>query len=116
MNRVSLVGTLTAEPELHDRPDQEPRCRLEISVGRRSRRGLAEPGIISVEVLTFGLEARDCADRLSLGDVVAVAGRLERDEWTGPPAEGLVVLIDQIDFLGSTRVTTPQPSAPDPRP
>lgn len=46
-----------------------------------------------VDVTTFGLEARDFAERLSEGSAVGLSGRLDDDDGTSH------VLIDQFDFL-----------------
>ena len=64
---------------------------MRLAVGRRSRDGQLEPGVVYVDVTTFGHEARECA-RLSAGDRIGLSGRLEDDE-------GGHVLIDQLDFL-----------------
>ena len=64
-------------------------------VGRaaiRARRD-REPGVVYVDVTTFGLEARDLAERLSEGSAVGLSGRLDDDDGSS------LVPIDQFDFL-----------------
>ena len=59
------------------------------------------PGVVYVDVVATGEEARACG-RLSLGDRVGLTGRLERHEWRDPKARWVVahsVLIDQFDVL-----------------
>lgn len=92
MNAVSLVGTLTADPELRVNRAGDDECRMRIAVPRRSRDGRREPGVVYVDVTTFGADARACAD-LRLGSRVGLSGRLDDD----PESAG--VLIDQLDFL-----------------
>lgn len=62
---------------------------------RYSASGQHEPGVVYVDVTTFGLEAREHAGRLSEGSRVGLSGRLDSD----PPEEGLGVLIDQFNVL-----------------
>jgi single-stranded DNA-binding protein len=94
VNSVSLVGQVVGEPQLRDDWLSIPQCRMRVAVPRRSRDGRREPGVVYVDVTTFGDEARECAERLSAGSRVGLSGRLEDD-----PDEGAGVLIDQLDFL-----------------
>jgi single-stranded DNA-binding protein len=95
MNAVSLIGTLTAAPDLQEPRSGVPRCRMRLAVPRRARTGSAEPGVVYIDVTTFGEEARECARRLKLGSRVGLAGRLDSDD----PRESAGVLIDQLDYL-----------------
>jgi single-stranded DNA-binding protein len=72
-----------------------PECRVRLAVPRRSRRGRKEPGVVYLDVTTFGLEAQELADRVSEGSTIGLSGRLEDD----PPERGIGVLIDQLDVL-----------------
>lgn len=92
MNSVSLVGTLTGEPQLRQNRDGTDECRMKIAVQRRGPGGVPEPGVTYIDVTTFGREARECAERLSRGSRVGLSGRLQ-------PEDGRHVLIDQLDFL-----------------
>ena len=94
MNSVSLVGTLEAAPELRESYAGRVECRMRLAVPRCSRDGRQEPGVVYVDVTTFGDEAEECAARLSRGSRIGLSGRLESDEpqWSG-------VLIDQLDFF-----------------
>jgi single-stranded DNA-binding protein len=92
VNSVSLVGRLTGDPELGVNRAGTEECRMRLAVQRRERGGEPEPGVVYVEVTTFGRDARECAERLVGGDRVGLSGRLE-------PEDGRHVLIDQLDFL-----------------
>jgi len=95
MNAVSLVGTLTGDPTLSDSPASVPRCTMRLAVPRRSHDGTPEPGVVYVDVTTFGEQARECGRRLKLGSRVGLSGRLDSDD----PRESAGVLIDQLDYL-----------------
>ena len=92
MNSISLIGQVVGEPELRRNRADVDECRMRLAVPRRSRDGRREPGVVYVDVTTFGDEARRCAKRLHEGCTVGLSGRLEDDE-------GGLVLIDQLDVL-----------------
>jgi single-stranded DNA-binding protein len=77
VNVVSVTGTLVREPEFLETGG--PECRLRIAVPRYQRSGQRVPGVVYVNVTTFGLEARYCAESLSKGSSVALSGRLDGD-------------------------------------
>lgn len=101
MNSVSLIGTLAAAPEFADAPDGVLTCRLRLAVSRHDRAGRAEPGVVYVDAIAVGAEARECAERLDPGDRVGVVGRLEREEWREESRWVVAygVVIDQLDYL-----------------
>ena len=94
VNSVSLIGQLTEEPVLRRNRAGEHECRMRIAVPRYSRTGRREPGVVYVDVTTFGLEAVDHAERLEQGSRIGLSGRLDSDdpEWSG-------VVIEQLDVL-----------------
>jgi single-stranded DNA-binding protein len=94
VNSVSLIGELTEEPVLRRNRAGVHECRMRMAIPRYSRGGRREPGVVYVDVTTFGLDAVDHAERLSRGSRIGLSGRLESDEpeWSG-------VVIDQLDVL-----------------
>ncbi len=102
MNSVSLVGTLAAEPVVWDDDRGGVECWMRVAVPRHSSGGMREPGVVYVAVATFGLRARECAERLAIGSRIGLTGRLDWDPAHAPQddlASAAVVLIDQLDFL-----------------
>ena len=95
MNAVSLIGTLTADPDLQKPHSGPQRCTMRLAVPRYTQSGVREPGIVYVDVTAFGLRAQECAQRLKRGSHVGLAGRLDSDD----PRESAGVLIDQLDYL-----------------
>jgi single-strand DNA-binding protein len=95
LNAVSLIGTLTADPELQEPHSGVLRCTMRLAVPRYARDGRREPGVVYVVVTTFGQDARECVRRLKNGSRVGLAGRLDSDD----PRESAGVLIDQLDYL-----------------
>ena len=76
MNSVSLVGELVADPELDTNWAGIDECRMRLAVPRRSRDGRREPGVVYVDVTTYGLEAQECAEHWLLGAVWGSRGGL----------------------------------------
>ena len=102
MNSVSLVATLAANPELRRGEAGIAECWMRLAVPRYARGGQREPGVVYVDAATSGLQAPEHAKRLSIGDRIALTGRLEPDDREPRNREKTadhVVLIDQLDFL-----------------
>jgi single-stranded DNA-binding protein len=102
VNNVSLIGTLVHDPEVKVGRDGRDVCLLQIEVPRRRPTGELEPGVIYVDLSTFGPLARKCASRLSAGMWVGVSGTLERDDSLdsrGPRRSRWEVHAHQIDVL-----------------
>lgn len=95
VNVVSLIGRVVGEPELRKNRAGADQCTVRLAVPRYARNGQREPGVVYVDVTTFGLEAQDAASRLHEGSTVGLSGRLDSD----PPEGSVGVLIDQLDLL-----------------
>ena len=95
VNVVSLIGRVVGEPELRKNRAGTDQCTVRLAVPRYARSGQREPGVVYVDVTTFGLEAQDTARQLHEGNTVGLSGRLDSD----PPEQGIGVLIDQLDLL-----------------
>jgi single-strand DNA-binding protein len=76
LNVVTLVGQLTADPELRQLPDGRSVCDLRLAVNDQK-----DQPPLYVDVATFGKAADACARYLSKGRQVAVTGRLTYREW-----------------------------------
>jgi single-strand DNA-binding protein len=108
VNTVLLIGTLTDDPELSTDRTGEDVCRMRIAVPRRDRSRRPLPGVVYVDVMSFGADACECAARLHRGDRVGLSGRLERDEYRTDKGEWLIehaVLVNQLDPLVDSQVT-----------
>lgn len=104
MNTVSLIGTLVEDPDLRENGVDPVRCKMRLAVPRRDHGGQQLPGVVYVDVVTFGLRARDCAERLRRGELIGLTGRLEHDEHRTEDGRWLVeqaILIDQLDLMDS---------------
>ena len=102
VNNVNLIGAVVGEPLLSVGPDGRDVCAMQIAVQRRGPTGDPEPGVIYIDVTTHGRQARICANELTAGQRVAVAGRLERDDSLdsrGPRRSRWEVHAYQVDLI-----------------
>ena len=107
INRVVLVGNLTADPELRHTPSGTAVCKLRLAVNTRRKDGATgewteKPNYFAVTV--WGQQGENCATYLSKGRPVAVDGRLEWREWEaqdGSKRQAVEIIADSVQFLGS---------------
>lgn len=104
-NSVRLAGTIARPPQLHLSRSQLEVCVLDVAVGRRRRDGEQAP--FSVDVVTFGAMARHAVS-LAVGELVRVAGRLDRREWT--THDGSVRSAHRVVAWHVSRLDRPQSS------
>jgi single stranded DNA-binding protein len=105
VNNVNLIGSLVGEPELSIDRDGRDVCAMQLAVQRRGPTGDPEPGVIYIDVTTYGRQARSCASELSSGQRIGVAGRLERDDsldGRGPRRSRWEVHAYQVDLIDSS--------------
>jgi single-strand DNA-binding protein len=105
INCVTLVGHLTADPELRALPSGEHVCQMRLACNRprRSMGGSYEtrPNYFSVRV--FGEEGETVHGRLRKGGTVAVDGRLEWREWETADREKrdiVTIVADEVQVVG----------------
>ena len=105
INRVVLVGNLTADPELRHTGGGTPVCGLRMAVNGRRRdesgQWVDKPNYFTVNV--FGNQAENCAQYLSKGRPVAIDGRLDWREWQaqdGTKRQTVEIIADSLQFLG----------------
>lgn len=107
INRVTLVGNLTRDPELRHTPGGTAVCKLRIAVNTRQKDGSTgewgeKPNYFDVTV--WGTQGESCAQYLSKGRQVGVDGRLDWREWDaqdGTKRQAVEIIADAVQFLGS---------------
>lgn len=101
LNRVVLIGRLTADPTLKYTPSGKAVAQFTLAVGRRFKK--EETDFFPVEV--WGKPAETAAQYLVKGSQAAVEGRGQIDKYTGKEGEKkerFKVVADQIEFLGKS--------------
>lgn len=108
INRVVLVGRLTADPELRALPTGTTVCNLRLACnGVRKNSGgeyTEKPNFFNVSV--YGAQGESVDRYMSRGKRVAVDGRLEWHEWEtgeGLKRQTVEIVADSVQFLDGGR-------------
>jgi single-strand DNA-binding protein len=114
INRVTLVGRLTRDPELRNLPSGTSVLQLGIAVnGRQKDEGgnwVDKPNFFDVKV--FGNQAEMLAQHLSKGRRIGVDGRLDWSSWEGQDGakrSKVEVVAQSVQFLDSRGDSEGQP-------
>ncbi|BAY79003.1 single-stranded DNA-binding protein [Nostoc sp. DSM 114161] len=102
INVVTLVGRVGGDPEIKYFESGSVKCRLTLAVKRRSRNS-DQPDWFELEL--WGKTAEFAKNYVQKGKQIAVKGSLKFDAWsdrqTGVNRSKPVILVDQVDLLGS---------------
>lgn len=114
LNKVILIGNLTADPELKYTASGTARTKFRIAVNRqwKNSNGELQEEATFIPIVAWGAQAENCANYLSKGRSVAVEGRLRIYSFEGDGGERVYateVVARNVQFLGG-----PQQSAPEP--
>ena len=113
LNRVTLVGRLTRDPELrHTAGGETAVCSLRLAVNARARdeEGSWTDRPNYLDVTLFGRQAEAASAHLANGRRIGVDGRLAWREWTagdGSRRESVAVVAGEVQFLDSSRNGAP---------
>jgi single-strand DNA-binding protein len=106
INRVTVTGNLTRDPELRSTGGGTSVCSLRVAVNsRRKDQGgqwVDKPNYFDVTV--WGQQGENCAQYLSKGRPVAIDGRLDWREWEakdGTKRQAVQIVAESVQFLGS---------------
>lgn len=105
LNRVTLVGRLTRDPELRQTAGGTSVCSMRIAVTSRTNRGGEWSDQSNYfDVTVFGRQAETAETYLSKGRRIGVDGRLSWREWQaqdGSKRQSVEVIANDIFFLDS---------------
>jgi len=105
LNKVILIGNLTADPELSYTGSGTARAKFRIAINRQYKdaSGQLKEETAFIPIVTWGAQAENCANYLSKGRSVAVEGRLRvytfNDE-EGKEIRWFEVVAQNVQFLG----------------
>lgn len=105
MNKVILMGRLTADPEVRysQGASQTAVARLRLAVDRRFKRE-GEPDADFFNCTAFGKQAEFVERYLHKGTKIVVVGRIQNDNYTnkeGQMVYSVRVMVDEIEFAES---------------
>src|SRR5271156_2192116 len=105
LNKVLLMGNLTADPEVKYTPKGTAvgDLRLAINDSYKAQDGTIKETVTYVDVEVWGRQAETCKQYLTKGRGVFVEGQLRLDQWEqeGQKRSKLKVRADRVQFLGS---------------
>lgn len=124
VNRIILIGNLTADPELRYTPQGTPVANFRIAVNRSIKDGAGgyKDEVMFLRIVVWDKAGETCAQYLSKGRPVLVEGRLDlRDYETkeGEKRTSVEVVADRVVFLSgggsaaASRQAEVAPETPD---
>ena len=113
MNRVTLIGRLTAKPELRYTSANLPYARFSIAVNRNFRNNEGQTEADFINVIVWRKQAENVCNFLDKGRLVSVDGRLQTGSYTdkdGNRRYTTDVVADSVQFLESKNSRSDVPS------
>ena len=104
MNKVILIGRITAKPELNYGKDNLAITKFTLAVDRQSK----DKGADFIRVTAFGRRAETICRYMDKGRQIAVEGRIQTSSYKdrdGKTVYTTDVIIDNDEFLGGTERT-----------
>src|SRR6516165_12199138 len=119
INKVTLAGRLTRDPEIKHTPSGTAIADISLAVTRyyKNNAGESMEETDFIDVTAFGRSAEIIGKHLKKASPVYVEGRLKLDQWqdkqSGQPRSKLRVVAESMQFVGprpQTPVSAPAPS------
>ena len=104
MNRLTIIGNCTKDPELRTTPAKKSVCNFTIAVNRRKKVEGQQQETDYFRVTTWDGLAENCAKYLTKGKKVAVIGSVSVHVFStqdGKPGATMEVNANEVEFLSS---------------
>ncbi len=104
MNRVMLIGRLTAKPELRYTSSNIPFARFSVAINRTFSNSQGQRETDFINVVVWRKQAENVCNFLDKGSLVSVEGRLQTgsyDDKDGNKRYSMDVVGDSVQFLES---------------
>lgn len=116
MNKIILIGNLTADPTLRATQSGTSVCQFTIAVNRRFPGPDGQKQTDFFRINTWRQLAESCNKYLSKGKKVAIIGELQARTYEandGTTRMSLDVSADEVEFLSPKEEPKPAPADPD---
>ena len=113
MNKLTIIGNLTKDPELRTTTNGVSVCSFTVAVNKRAKQG-EQPETEYFRVTAWREKGELCSKFLQKGKKVCVVGPVSVSTYTGSDGgarASLEVLADEVEFL-SPRVSDLPPEVP----
>jgi len=113
LNKVILMGRITADPELKHTPSNVAVCSFSLAVNRRFNRNETD----FIDIVTWRQQAEFVSKYFSKGQQMVVVGALQTRTWedkNGNKRKSVEVVVDEVHFADSKRTagnTSPREEA-----
>ncbi|MEG1891355.1 MAG: single-stranded DNA-binding protein [Clostridia bacterium] len=104
MNKITIIGNLTHDPDLRTTQSGIAVCSFSVAVNRR-RKVEGQPEADYFRVTVWRAVAESCAKYLAKGRKVAVVGAVSIHHYVGSNGEtksNLEIEADEVEFLSSS--------------
>ena len=104
MNRVMLIGRLTAKPELRYTASNVPFTRFSLAVNRTFSNGNGERETDFLNIIVWRKQAENVCNYLNKGSLVSIEGRIQTgsyDDKDGKRVYTTDVVLDTFHFIES---------------
>lgn len=103
MNKVTLIGRLSKDPELRYTPGEKSTaiCRFSMAVNREFKKGECD----FINCIAFGKTGETIAQYLTKGNQFAVSGRIQTGSYTnnsGGKVYTTDVVVESFDFINGS--------------
>ena len=102
MNKIILIGNLTADPQLRTTQAGDAVCSFTIAVNRRKNAQAGQPEADFFRVNVWRQQGENCARYLSKGKKVYVSGPVQCRTYTGQDGQtraSIEVTANEVEFL-----------------
>ena len=115
MNKIALIGNLTADPVLRATQSGISVCQFTIAVNRRFPGPDGQKQTDFFQIVTWRQLAENCAKYLAKGKKIATVGELQARTYTakdGNTRMSLDVSADEVEFLSPKEEEKPRQMTP----
>ena len=102
LNKVVLMGRLTADPELKHTPSNVAVCTFSLAVNRRFNRNETD----FIDIVAWRQQAEFISKYFTKGQQMVVCGALQTRTWedkSGNKRKSVEVVVDEVHFADSKR-------------
>lgn len=104
MNKVILMGRLTADPEFRQTTGGTPCCRFRVAVDRPKAKDAQQAETDFINVVAWRARAEFISRYFSKGSRILIEGQMRNNDYTdnnGTKHYGIEVLADNVEFCES---------------
>lgn len=115
MNKITIIGNLTANPDMRTTPNGVSVCSFTVAVNRRFAGADGERQTDFFRVNAWRQLAENCGKYLEKGRKVAVIGELQGRLYTandGATRMSLDISADEVEFLSPKETSKDTPAKP----